>query len=79
MLATKAKKATTQKIHWARISFNSATNGAQIVAILEKILQAPYDVDNITVGNSNTFPRYAMLKEEAIPNLDPRMKIEIQN
>ena len=75
MLAKAAIKAIAQYIHSDTYSgFISATNGAKIVATLEKILQMPNEAARMEVGKSKLFPKYAKLKQALIPNLELRIK-----
>lgn len=58
---------------------SSATKGEKIVANLETKLQIPKLVATTEIGNISVFPIKATLYTELIPNLDPKIKIAIQN
>jgi len=52
--------AIPKTIHMGVFPSSSANTGAVIVTVLEKTLQIPIDVEQKSVGNSNSFERKQM-------------------
>ena len=75
-LAILAMIQTPKKIQYDMLSgFSSATNGVNIDAALQKVLQIPKVVAEIPTGKSLVLAINTVLKPLAMPNLAPKINI----